>query len=175
MNVISCISAAVVPLFLLAVLLFGQWRGVKLYEAFVSGAKDGLMIAVRLVPYLIAVFAAVGIFRDSGAMALLAKALKPVLGPLGIPVDVIPLALVRPLSGSASLAILADTVKQHGPDSYVGFLASVIQGSTETTFYVLTVYFGVVAVRDTRHTLLSGLVADACAFAAAIIIARWFL
>lgn len=175
MNLLSRLSAAVLPLFLLIVLSYGQWRKVKLYDAFVNGARDGLMTALRLTPYLIAIFAAVGLFRDSGAMNLLAAVLRPLLGPLGIPADIIPLALVRPLSGSAGLAMLAETVKRHGPDSPVGFLAAVIQGSTETTFYVLTVYFGAVAVRETRHTLTAGLSGDICAFVTAAIVARLFM
>lgn len=168
-------SAALLPLFIITVLVYASLKGVKIYEAFVAGARHGFSVAARLVPFLLAVFLAVGLFRDSGAMNLLAAALKPVLGFFKIPVDLIPMAVVRPLSGSASLGVLADIIKQNGPDSSTGFIASVMQGSTETTFYVLTVYFGAVGIREYRHTLYAGLTTDAAAFIFSILIARLFL
>lgn len=174
MTLFSTISSAIVPLFLLMVFATGFTRRVKIYDSFVSGARDGLMVAIRLIPYLIAIFIAVGVFRDSGAMSLTSRLLKPFLGLFGVPAEILPLAVVRPLSGSAGLGVLADIFARHGPDSRLGMLASVMQGSTETTFYVLTVYFGAVAVRDTRHTLASGLLADLAAFIAALIIAPLF-
>lgn len=174
MTLFSAVSSAMVPLFILAVLTAGFARKVKIYDSFVSGARDGLMVAIRLIPYLIAIFIAVGIFRDSGAMSLTAQLLKPLLGFFGVPAEILPLAVVRPLSGSAGLGVLADIFTRHGPDSSLGLLASIMQGSTETTFYVLTVYFGAVAVRDTRHALGSGLLADLTAFVIAFLIAPFF-
>lgn len=171
MKILSVISAGVLPVFVTVVLVYGYVKKVKVYEAFVAGARDGLRVVARLVPYLMAVFLAVGLFRDSGAMSLMAQMLRPVLQVIGIPTDVIPLVVVRPLSGAAGLGVVADIFRRHGPDSPVGFLASIMQGSTETTFYVLTVYFGAVGIRDTRHTLCAGLLADAAAFVIAAILA----
>lgn len=175
MNGFSVFSAALLPLFIITVLIYGSLKGVKIYEAFVAGARHGFSVAARLVPFLLAVFLAVGLFRDSGAMNLLAVALKPALSFLRIPVDLIPMVVVRPLSGSASLGVLADIIKQNGPDSSTGFIASVLQGSTETTFYVLTVYFGAVGIKEYRHTLYTGLATDAAAFICSIFIARLFM
>lgn len=175
MSGFAVFSAALLPLFIITVLIYGSFKGIKIYEAFVTGARHGFGVAARLVPFLLAVFLAVGLFRDSGAMNLLAAILKPALSFLRIPVDLIPMAVVRPLSGSASLGVLADILKQNGPDSPTGFIASVIQGSTETTFYVLTVYFGAVGIKEYRHTLHAGLATDVAAFIGSILIARLFL
>lgn len=174
MKFLSFISSAVLPIFITVVLVYGYVKKVKVYETFVAGARDGLKVVARLIPYLMAVFLAVGLFRDSGAMSLLAKVLRPVLQVLGIPAEVVPLAVVRPLSGAAGLGVVADIFRRNGPDSPPGFLASLMQGSTETTFYVLTVYFGAVGIRDTRHTLCTGLLADAAAFAVAAVLAPLF-
>lgn len=152
----------VVPGLTVVLLGFGMARGVKIYEVFVEGAKEGFQIAVKIIPFLVAILVAVGMFRSSGAMAVLTGVLGPVTAKLALPAEVLPMALLRPLSGSGAYALLAELINNPaiGPDSYIGYLASTIQGSTETTFYVLAVYFGAVQVRRTRHALAAGLTAD---------------
>ena len=165
------LSRWVIPLLLAAIPIWGLFRRVKVYQAFVEGARDGLMTGLRIAPYLLAMLIAIGVFRASGGLAIVVKALSPLLGPLGIPVEVVPLGLMRPLSGSGSLGILADILDAHGPDSRVGLTASVVQGSTETTFYVLTVYLGVVGIHRLRHTWVAGLAADLVGFLVAVTVA----
>jgi spore maturation protein SpmA len=148
-------------------LLFGYFRGVKVYEALTDGAKEGFQVAVRIIPFMVAIFVAIGMFRESGALDLLAGFLQPALSPLGFPAEALPVALLRPLSGTGSFAVMSEII-QHAPDSFASFLVSVMQGSTETTFYVLAVYFGSVAVRKTRYALTVGLIADAAGVIAAL-------
>src|SRR5438132_1459266 len=159
---------------LVGIPLYGWVKGVKVYEAFVEGAKEGFNVAVRIIPFLVAILAAVGAFRGAGAMDALAKVLAPITGPLGLPAEVLPMALVRPLSGSGALGLLGNIFATPGlgPDSYAGRLASVLQGSTETTFYVLSVYCGSVGIVRYRHALAAGLLADFTGLTASVIIAR---
>jgi spore maturation protein SpmA len=156
------LSPWILPGLMVAFLLFGALRRVRVYEEFVSGAKEGFQVAVRIIPYLVAVLAAIGMLRASGALDAMVAAIGPFTGRLGLPAEVLPMALMRPLSGSGAYALLAAIVKDPaiGPDSYAGMLASTIQGCTETTFYVLAVYFGAVQVRRIRHALAAGLTAD---------------
>ena len=149
--------------------LFGWARGVRVYDATVEGAKEGFWTAVRILPYLVAIVTVIGMVRASGGLERLVSALAPAAGALGIPAEVLPVGLMRPLSSSGGLALLADTLKQYGPDGSVGLMASTIQGSSETTFYVLAVYFGAVGVRRTRHALPACLLADA----ASVLFAVW--
>jgi spore maturation protein SpmA len=148
-------------------LLFGYFRGVKVYEALTDGAKEGFQVAIRIIPFMVAIFVAIGMFRASGALDLLSGLLQPVLSPLGFPTEALPVAFLRPLSGTGSFAVMSEIV-QHAPDSFASFFVSVMQGSTETTFYVLAVYFGSVAVRKTRYALTVGLIADAAGVLAAL-------
>lgn len=171
-EILQAVSQWVLPLMLLAVPVAGLCRRVHVYQAFVAGARDGLLVGLRIAPYLLAMLVAIGVFRVSGGIDLLVKALTPILRPLGIPGQILPLGLMRPLSGSGSLGILADLLREHGPDSRIGLIASIVQGSTETTFYVLTVYLGAVGIRRLRHTWAAGLTADAAAFLAAVLVAR---
>src|SRR3984893_3367062 len=159
---------------LVGIPLYGWVKGVKVYEAFVEGAKEGFNVAVRIIPFLVAILAAVGAFRGAGAMDALAKVLAPITGPLGLPAEVLPMALVRPLSGSGALGLLGNIFATPGlgPDSYAGRLGSVLQGSTETTFYVLSVYCGSVGVVRYRHALAAGLLADFTGLTASVVIAR---
>jgi spore maturation protein B len=161
-------------LILVGIPLYGFLKGVKVYEAFVEGAKEGFQVAVRIIPYLVAILAAVGAFRAAGAMDALARLLAPVTSRIGLPPEVLPMAIVRPLSGGGALGILGSIFATPGlgPDSYAGRLASVLQGSTETTFYVLSVYCGAVGVVRYRHALAAGLCADATGLVASIVIAR---
>jgi len=162
----------VLAIIIVGIPVYGYLKGVKVYEAFVEGAKEGFQVAVRIIPFLVAVLAAVGAFRAAGAMDALGRLLAPVTGPLGLPAEVLPMAIVRPLSGGGSLGILGSILTTQGPDSYAGRLASVLQGSTETTFYVLSVYCGAAGIVRYRHALVAGLCADASGLIATVIIAR---
>ena len=154
--------------------LYGYAKGVKVYAAFIEGAKEGFDVAVRIIPYLVAILAAVGAFRGAGAMDVLARVLGPVTSRIGLPAEVIPMAVVRPLSGGGSLGILGSIFSAPGlgPDSYAGRLGSILQGSTETTFYVLSVYCGSVGITRYRHALVAGLCADGTGLIASIVATR---
>ncbi len=169
-STMEAISQWAIPAIVLGIPLWGLIRGVRIYEAFVEGAKQGLATAVRIAPYLIAMFVAVRVFRTAGGMDLLLRAATPLTKALGIPPEVVPLALIRPLSGSGSLSILGELLQTYGPDSLVGMTASAVQGSTETTLYVITVYFGAVGVTRARHALPIGLWSDLVGFLAAVYI-----
>jgi len=149
-----------VPMLIAALLLVGFAAGVRVYEAMIVGAKEGLGVVVRIIPYLVGILVAVGMFRASGAMDLIIRALDPLTSPLGFPAEALPMALLRPLSGSGALGIMVETLETHGPDSFVGMLVSTLQGSTETTFYVLTLYAGAGRVRELRHALPACLIGD---------------
>lgn len=166
------VSPWIVPGLMVGLLGFGVLRGVRVYEAFVDGAKDGFQVAVRIIPYLVAILVAVGMFRASGAMELLIEPLGSLTRLVGLPPEALPMALLRPLSGSGAYGILASILSDPatGPDTYVGYLVSTFQGSTETTFYVLAVYFGAVQIRRIRHALAAGLTADLAGIVAAVFI-----
>jgi spore maturation protein SpmA len=166
------VSAWVVPVLLAAVLAFAARRRVKVYESFVEGARGGFETGVKIIPYLVAILVSVGMLRASGALGATTSALGAATAPLGLPGEVLPLAFVRPLSGSGAFGLMTDLVHAHGPDSYVGYTASVVNGATETTFYVLAVYFGAVAVTRARHALAAGLLADLGGVLAAGFIAK---
>jgi spore maturation protein SpmA len=166
-------------IFLVIVVFLGAAlrRRVPVYEAFVEGAKDGFKIAVGIIPYLVAMLVAIGIFRASGALDLLLDGVRAAVGALGLDtrwVDGLPTALMKPLSGSGARGMMVEAMTVHGPDSFVGRLVSVVQGSTETTFYVLAVYFGAVGVRRTRYAAACGLAADAAGVTAAILVCYLF-
>jgi len=166
------ISPWIIPGLMLGFLLFGVVRRVRVYEVFVDGAKEGFQVAVTIIPYLVAILVAVGMFRASGAMEVLVRLIGGVTSSIGMPAEALPMALLRPLSGSGAYGILASIINnpQIGPDSYTGYLVSTLQGSTETTFYVLAVYFGAVQVRRIRHALPAALTADVAGIAAAVAI-----
>lgn len=167
MEILVRLSDWIVPLILLFVPLYAYYKGVSVYDEFIEGAKEGLLLTWNLLPFLMAMLSAVSIFIHGGGMAFLQKILSPFCDFLGVPGEVLPLALMRPLSGSGSLGLTSALLTEYGPDSFVGRLASVMQGSTETTFYVLTVYFGAVAIKHFRYALWVGLIGDAVAFLAA--------
>ncbi len=160
----------IVPGLTLGLLSFGLLRKIKIYEVFVEGAKEGFQVAMKIIPFLVAILVAIGMLRNSGAMALAIDILSPITSRVGLPAEVLPMALMRPLSGSGAYGLLAETISNPaiGPDSYIGYLVSTLQGSTETTFYVLAVYFGAVQIRKTRHALASGLTADLAGIVAAV-------
>jgi spore maturation protein B len=151
---------------------YAALRGVKVYEEFVDGAKEGFGVATRIIPFLVAILVAVGMFRGAGGIEALKSLLAPVLTPLGFPPDLVPMVLVRPLSGSATMGLFAEIVARLGPDSLVTRMAGTIFGSTETTFYVIAVYFGSVAVRRARHAVAVGLLADLAGVVASVFICR---
>jgi spore maturation protein B len=167
------LSLLAVPFILAFFALYAALRGVKVYEEFVTGAKEGWQVAMRVIPYLLAILVGVRMFREAGAIELVAAVLSPVLQPLGVETDLLPLILVRPLSGSATTGLFTELVTRFGADSLIARTAATIYGSTETTFYVLAVYFGSVAIHKGRHALATGLVADATGALASIYISRW--
>ncbi len=164
------VSAWIIPTLIFGMVLAGYVRGVKVYEVFVEGAKEGFNVALRIIPYLVAILVAVGMFRASGALDFLVSLVGPVTEPLGMPAEALPMAIMRPLSGSGAYGVMAEILNAEGPDSYVGYLVSTLQGSTETTFYVLAVYFGAVQVSRTRHALPAALSADLAGAIGAVII-----
>jgi spore maturation protein B len=175
-NAVNSGAKYVIPLLLAGIPLYGLLvKKVKVYESFVEGAKAGFTIAVRIIPYLVAILVAIGMFRASGALDLLLRFLAPGLNLIGFPPENLPLAFMRPLSGSGSLGLLTDLVNQYGPDSLFAKIGATMFGSTETTFYVLAVYFGSVGIKRTRHALPAGLIADAVGVFSAVYICRLLL
>jgi spore maturation protein SpmA len=171
-RIVNAVSLLSIPFLLSAIPLFATLRRVKVYEEFVDGAKEGFDVAIRIIPYLVAMLVAVGMFRAAGGIDMLSHLLSPILKPLHFPTDLLPMVLVRPLSGSGSLGFFTELVKQFGPDSLIARTAGTIYGSTETTFYVLAVYFGSVAIKRTRHALLAGLTADFVSVVVAVTVCK---
>lgn len=169
---IEIISTLAIPSMIVGFVALGFWKKVKVYETFIEGAKEGFNVAVMIIPYLVAILMAIGIFRSGGAMNWLVQILAPVTDLIGMPAEALPMALMRPLSGSGSLGIMAEIIAVHGPDSFIGILVSTMYGSTETTFFVLAVYFGAVNVKNTRHALPAGLISDLAGLLAALLIVR---
>ncbi|MBK9518605.1 MAG: spore maturation protein [Anaeromyxobacter sp.] len=169
---LDALSAWAVPLLVAGIPLYALTRKVKVYPAFLEGAKAGFETGVKIIPPLVAVIVALGMLRASGALDALAWALAPVLGPLGVPASVLPLVVIRPMSGGGALGVVGDVLRAEGPDSYAGRLVSVMAGSTETTFYVLAVYFGAAGVTRYRHALPAALLADLAGMAAAVVVVR---
>lgn len=163
----------VLPGLVTSIVLFGMFRKVKVYEVFVAGAREGFNTALMIIPYLVAILTAVGMFRGSGAMNVLSGWLSPLTEPMHMPAEVLPMALLRPLSGQGSYALMTELLSKHGPDSYIGYLSSVMNGATDTTFYVLAVYFGSVGIARTRHAVAAGLLVDLIALLAASWISYW--
>lgn len=166
------IIKAIIPMIIGAIVLYGVIKKVKVYECFIEGAKEGLGVCLRIFPYLLAMLIAINCFKASGAMNYLIRLIKPVVGFVGIPPEIVPLILIKPLSGSGAIGVFTDIVNTYGPDSFIGFLSSVIMGGTETIFYTLTVYFGAVGVKKIRHSLWVALLVDFCAVIFAVNVAR---
>lgn len=171
----KALSPWMVPVLTMLLLGFGWLRGVPIYEAFIDGAKEGFELAVKIIPYLVAILTAVGMFRASGAMDVMVGLLGPLTSMVGLPPEALPMALLRPMSGSGAYGVMVGIMETPGlgPDSFVGLLVSTMQGSTETTFYVLAVYFGAVQVKRYRHTLAAALTADVVGMSAAVFICHW--
>ncbi|HAA57401.1 MAG TPA: spore maturation protein [Myxococcales bacterium] len=166
------LSYWVLPALIAMLALYGMAKGVKVYEALVTGAREGFDVAIRIIPFLVAILVAIGMFRASGGLDILVYLLSPVTTLIGMPAEALPMAILRPLSGSGAFGVMAEAINSNGPDSLVGYMVSTFQGSTETTFYVMAVYFGAVQVRTTRHTVIACLAADLTGIIAAVWICR---
>jgi spore maturation protein SpmA len=171
-RIVDAVSKLAIPFMLSVFPLYAALRRVKVYEEFVDGAKEGFDVAIRIVPYLVAILVAMGMFRAAGGIDLLSDVLAPAMQAIGFPPPLLPMVLMRPLSGSGTLGLFAELVKQYGPDSMISRMGGTIFGSTETTFYVLAVYFGSVAVKRTRYALPAGLVADTVGVIASVIFCK---
>ena len=170
-NVIrDMLSFWMLPALVAVFILYGWVRQVRVYESLVEGAKEGFQVALRIIPFLVAILVVIGMFRASGGLDLIIGLIAPVTQILGMPAEALPMALLRPLSGSGALAVASETMNTHGPDSLVGYMVSTYQGSTETTFYTLAVYFGAIGVKNTRHTVPACLLADITGILAATFI-----
>ncbi|EJO5346148.1 spore maturation protein [Clostridium botulinum] len=169
------IVKAIIPIIILLIIGYGMIKKVKVYECFVEGAKDGISICVKIFPYLLAMMVAIAVFRESKALNCLINILRPASNLIGLPGEIVPLVLIKPLSGSGALGVFADILKQFGPDSNIGKMASIIMGSTETIFYTITVYFGAVGIKKIRHTLWAAVFADMVAIIMAILITNIML
>jgi spore maturation protein B len=170
---LDAISLWAIPVLLVGIPLIGMIRKVKVYDVFIEGAKEGFQVAVRIIPFLVGILVAIGMFRGSGAMDMLTNALRPITTATGFPADLVPLAILRTLSGSGSLAFTTDLIKRFGPDSLMGRTAATMYGSSETLFYVLAVYFGSVGVKRTRHAIPAGLAGDLVAAIVAVAVCAW--
>lgn len=167
-TLISVISAWAIPVMIVFIPLYAAYRKVPVYESFVDGAKDGFDTAIKIIPHLVGMMVAISVFRASGAMDLLIGWMKPFMESIGVPTEVLPLAFLRPITGAGSLAFTADL--KFGPDSMIGRIASTVQGSTDTTLYVITVYFGAIGIRKAGYALKVGLISDLIGFIASIIV-----
>lgn len=155
---LDIISIGIVPFIILIILGHGYIKGIDIYSAFIEGAKEGFKTAIRIMPYLIAIFIAVGIFRGSSALEMFTDILSPVTNLLGIPEEILPLIMIRPISGSGALGVVRDIISYYGPDSFPGWVASIMMGSSETIFYTIALYFGSIGIEDHRHTLKAALI-----------------
>ena len=169
-NIVNAISLYAIPFIIVSIVLFGAFKKVNVYETFTDGAKDGFKTAVTIIPFLVGMLVAIGVFRASGALDLITNALSPITSKIGMPGEILPMALIRPLSGGGAYGVMNDLFTTYGPDSLIGRMASVMNGSTETTFYVLAVYFGAVGIKKTRHALPAGLIADVVGIITAVVV-----
>ncbi|WP_407951442.1 spore maturation protein [Peribacillus psychrosaccharolyticus] len=166
----AAISIWMIPILICIILLYGTFKKIPTYETFVEGGKEGIEISFSIIPFLVGMLVAISVFRASGALDFLVELLRPVLTAIHVPPEILPLAIIRPISGTAALGMTSDLILSHGPDSFIGRLASTIQGSTDTTFYVLTVYFGAVGIKKMGDAVKVGLLADLVGLIAAIVV-----
>lgn len=170
MGIIGLISLWLIPILIGYILIYGTLKKIPTYETFVEGGKEGITIAFSIIPYLVGMLVAISIFRASGALEFLMNLMKPALTLLNIPAEIVPLAFIRPISGTAALGITSDIIATYGPDSFIATLAATMQGSTDTTLYILTVYFGAVGIKKMGDALKVGLLADLVGIIASIIV-----
>jgi spore maturation protein B len=169
-SILTVVSIWFIPILIGVILVYGTYKRVPTYETFVEGAKEGFGMAISIIPYLVGMLVAISVFRASGAMEFLIELIKPFLQMAGVPSEIVPLAMIRPISGTGALGMTSDLIATYGPDSFIGRLASTMQGSTDTTLYVLTVYFGAVGIKKMGDALKVGLLADVVGIIASIII-----
>lgn len=169
---LELMSHCAIPLLVIGIPILAHFRGIDVFASFIRGAEEGLKTAIRIIPHLVAMLVAIELFKLSGVLDILLEILKPALGWAGIPPAVLPLAIIRPLSGSAAFGFTVDLINTPGPDSFIGRLSSTMQGSTDTTFYILTVYFGSVGIKKVRHALIVGIIGDIAGFLAAVYICQ---
>ncbi|GFZ89414.1 spore maturation protein B [Paenibacillus marchantiophytorum] len=167
---VSLISAWAIPIMIVFIPLYAAYKKIPVYESFVDGAKEGFDTAIKIIPHLVGMMVAISVFRASGAMDLLLGWMHPIFDKIGVPTEVLPLAILRPITGAGSLAFTTDLIEQFGPDSMIGRIASTVQGSTDTTLYVITVYFGAIGIRKASYALKVGLISDLVGFIASIVI-----
>lgn len=167
---LNIISVSTIPVIITIILIHGYIKGVNLYDTFVEGAKEGFRTAIRIMPYLIAIFVAIGIFKKSGAMEIIVDFSSPITKLIGIPKEVVPLIIMRPISGSGSLGVVQDIVNTYGPDSFIGRVAATMMGSAETIFYTMAVYFGAIGIKNSRHTLAAALISHLAAVIASVVV-----
>ncbi len=172
---LNYLSKSIIPIIFLLIITYGMFKGRKVYEWFIEGAKEGLNVVLRIFPYLLAMIIAVQIFKDAKLMDLLNNLIAPLGNMIALPKDLIPLLIIKPLSGSGAIGVFTDIIKSVGPDTRTGLIASVVMGSTETIFYTITVYFGAVKVKKIRHTLWAAVFADITAIIMAIFMVDKFL
>lgn len=171
---LEIISLSIVPFMVLIILVHGYIKGIDLYNTFIEGAMEGFKTAIKIMPYLIAIFIAIGIFRASTALDIFTSLLEPIIGLVGVPKEVLPLVIIRPLSGSGALGVVRDIIANYGPDSYPGVIASIMMGSSETIFYTLSIYFGSIGVKDYKHTLKAALLAYVISIFTTILVCNYF-
>lgn len=166
---IDIISISIIPLIVTGILVSGFIKKIPVYDCFVEGAKEGLKSSIKIIPPLVAIFIAIGLFRNSGSMQIIINLLSPIGSLMGVPEEVMPLFIIKPISGSASLAVLKDIIASNGPDSFVGRVASTMMGSAETIVYTMAVYFGAIGVKNSRHTLPAALVSHLAGTIASVV------
>ncbi len=168
------ISKIILPIFIIVIVFYGVKKKINVYDTFLEGAKEGLMTTFSIFPAIIAMIFAINIFLDSHVLNFFLKLISPFIGNISVPVEIIPMALLRPVSGTASLAIMNDIFKSFGPDSFIGRLASILQGCTDTTIYVIALYFGSIKITKIKHALWVGLFADFIGITAAVVLTNLF-
>lgn len=166
------ITKCIIPIIIMFVITYGVIKKVKIYECFVDGAKDGITICIKIFPYLLAMFIAIGAFRESNALDYFINIIKPIVKFIGLPPEVVPLIMIKPLSGSGALGVFAEILNKFGPDSQIGLISSIIMGSTETIFYTITVYFGAVGIKKIRHVLWAAFFADLISIISAVTLVK---
>lgn len=171
-SIIDALSIAAIPLMFIVFIGYGALKKVKVYEVFVEGAKEGFNVAVKIIPFLVAMLVAIAMFRASGALDIITYIASPITNFIGMAPELLPMALMRPLSGSGAMGVMTELMSTHGVDSLIGFTAATMFGSTETTFYVVAVYFGAVGIRKTRYAITAGLLADTAGLITAVVLSR---
>lgn len=169
------ITKSIIPVVVVIILVYGMVRGKKVYEWFLDGVKDGLLVCIRIFPCLLAMIVAVQIFKNSNLLYLVNKVISPLSNFIGLPEEVVPLVLIKPISGSGAIGMFTEIIKTYGADTFIGLVASVIMGTTETIFYTISVYFGAAKIKKIRHTLWAAIMADITAIITAIIVVNWMM